>query len=414
MIFKFNKFSFLVLLSFLYASYVISANERNVVAATYVARDVASSDIDSQRQATSPDADKISLRQLCMQLGNNDSAVEDVSASLKQGSNSQDVLKHVQASFQNKTPEWLVDASLRNAPRILKGIYNYLSSRSPDVIVPSFHRFILVGAPGTGKTTLAYALAHRLGYQVVFVPAASLLGHYCNETAVNMQRCFQDVFADNTKKVVIIDELHKLFEHHKEERSDHSQTAAAFWLILDTLEKQYPNIVVMGTANEVSKLPPEIKSRFYGKMIMMPLPNKKQKVQGFKDIINNDCSMLLDKSVDDAFIAAMISQCKGGSLRDIQLLIDAAKMYRYACTTKVTGSRILLTRRHFQQALNKLTKESKVTQESLLDKVYPSLKKWSLVISVVANVMSIARMLQDGSLITIFKMNDTTSASKCY
>jgi broad-specificity NMP kinase len=294
-------------------------------------------------------------------------------------------------------PQWLTHSSLRHAPLLLKGVYNYLSSRRRSAAIPSFHRLILVGKPGTGKTTLAYALADALSYKTIFIPASSLLGHYYNETAVNLQQAFQAIMTDDaTKKMVIIDELHKLFEHHKETKSDHSQTAATFWLILDQLEKHHPNVVVIATANEVSKLPPEIKSRFHGKIITVSMPSTKQKQQAFKNIIAYDCSVMLDQSADDTFLTEIISQCKGCSLRDIQLLIDTAKMYYYASAGNVNNDRcILLKREHFKRALSKLNKEFESTKESFIDKIYSPLKKWSVVISTIASCMSISRMTHE-------------------
>ncbi len=52
--------------------------------------------------------------------------------------------------------------------------------------------------------------------------------------------------------VIIIDELHKLFEHHTDKNSGDSQTAAAFWLMLDQIEKHNPKAIIIGTANNVN------------------------------------------------------------------------------------------------------------------------------------------------------------------
>lgn len=312
---------------------------------------------------------------------------------LEQVINQEPCYESVKFEKHDCVPEWLVRSSFKNAPWLLRGIYNYLRAGTSSIVVPSFHRFMLVGQPGTGKTTLAYALANLLGYQTVFIPATALLGHYRNETAVNMRKCFESIIANGAKKIVIIDELHKLFEHYKEDKSDQSQTAAAFWLMLDTLEKHHPNILVVGTANDVSKLPPEIKSRFHGKMITVPMPTKKQKLLGFKNIIEHDRSLVIDKAVDDKFMNNLISSSKNCSLRDIQLIIDTAKMYRYAAGGMGNQSRITLDRRHFEQAVKKLEQESHENKESLLERIYPRLEKWSLVISVTANIMSISRMV---------------------
>jgi len=282
----------------------------------------------------------------------------------------------------NKMPSWLLHASLKNAPPLVKGILNYLKTYNKYTIVPSFHRMILVGEPGTGKTTLAYALAAALKYETIYIPATSFLGAYRHETAVRIKGCFDQLIAEGpSHKVVIIDELHKLFEHHADEKSDNSENAAAFWLMLDKLERTHPHIIVIGTANSVDKLPPEIKSRFHGKMITIPLPHKNQKLQAFKNILKNDDHILLDKSIDERFIQTISQKLQNCSLRDIQLLVDTAKMFKYSEGDTANGFHIVLEKRHFEQAFKQLNSETEDSKKSLYQRALPNLKEISFCLS---------------------------------
>ena len=313
-----------------------------------------------------------------------------------------------EAKYQDeKSPElslikpfqWLLESSMDNAPKLVKGIVFYLLSRKKctdrlerSMAVTSFHRFILVGPPGTGKTTLAHAIAHALNYPVVFIPATSLLGHFRNETANNIQKMVKEYTSDRLPKVLIIDELHKLFEQHADSRTDDSQNAATFWLALDSIEKSNPNIIIIGTANSVEKLPPEIKSRFSGKIITMPPLDKNQKVQTFKNSIAHDQSVVVDGSVDNAFITRMLQQIQDCSLRDVQLIIDSAKMFNYAQQSiEAIQLPIVLTCANFQQALDQLQAESQVLQESILERFYQKINKWGVVLSAAANVVTLIK-----------------------
>ena len=295
--------------------------------------------------------------------------------------------------------EWILEASMESAPELLKGIFLYLQSRSHCIdesqhhmTIPSFHRFILVGPPGSGKTTLAHAIAHMLNYSIVIIPATGLLGRFKNDTSINIQNFLMRHSSEGLKKVIIIDELHKLFEHHDNDRSDDSQSAAAFWLALDDIEKRNPNIIFIGTANNVEKLPPEIKSRFSGKVITMPAPDKKQKIQAFKNRIAHDQSVILDESVNDFFITKMIQKLQNGSLRDVQLIIDTAKMFYYAEKARSHYTfPIALTRSHFQQALDQLQAESQVLQEKFSDKLCKKLQPWGVVFAIATNACSLVR-----------------------
>lgn len=302
----------------------------------------------------------------------------------------------------NKTPlprpaRWIVESAMENAPELVKGIFTYLQSRypissQPIINIPSFHRFILVGPPGSGKTTLAYAIAEMLGYTYTFIPSADLLGKFRNETAINLQKIIRKCISDGGKRVIIIDELHKLFEHHKIEQTDHSQTAASFWLILDHIEKYLPDIIIIGTANNVDKLPPEIKSRFAGKIINIQAPDKNQKIQVFKNSVIHDQSIILDQSITDAFIAKIIQQMEQQSLRDIRTFIDSAKIFYYAeQTTFNPVLPIVLTRAHFQQALNQLRAESQTLKEGFSDQLCKKLQPWGVVFAIAANMITIIK-----------------------
>lgn len=310
--------------------------------------------------------------------------------------------------------KWIITSALNNAPDLLKGILVYLENNGgDDRTIPSFHRFILVGPPGSGKTTLAHAIAHMLDSPIMFVPATSLLGQYRNETSVNITRFLEQYTTKGNEVVIIFDELHKLFEHHTNDRTDDSQSAAAFWLMLDKIEKCNPHAIIIGTANNVETLPAEIKSRFSGKIITLPLPNKKQKVQAFKNSITYDPDVKLHKSIDDAFIMQIIEEINNCSLRDVKLIIDTAKMFYYAnyyvdveeihdCELP-----IILKKHHFQRALNQLRAESKVLEKSFIEKHLKQLEPWGAFFSMAANITSLMRFPLDISYFLHSNKNHT-------
>lgn len=325
-----------------------------------------------------------------------------------------------QDNYTLQFPEdWILNCALDNAPPLLKGIFTYLQLRNimrkfgdiekaDCMTIPSYHRFILVGPPGSGKTTLAYAVAQQIGYRhrTVYFAAASFFGQYRNEAGSNISRTLNELTVKGRPVVIIIDELHKLFEHHANDHSDDSQTAAAFWLVLDEIQKHNPNAVIIGTANNVDKLPPEIKSRFAGKIIHIPMPSRDQKIYALKKMLRKDENIVRDESFDTLFLENIIDKMGDCSLRDLRLLVDTAKIIYYAekcedgcleykniCdrSADIFKDTIALTKKHFQKALEQLKKESLLTKESLFDseKFTKKLNNWSMVLSIAANVIGL-------------------------
>ncbi len=297
-------------------------------------------------------------------------------------------------SVHNDHEAWLMQSSIQNAPPLLRGICNYLKKNVQAKHIPSRHRFMLVGAPGTGKTTLARAVAWHLNYPIHFVQATSLLGHFRNETSINIRNCFNKFMQDHRPVVVVIDELHKLFEHYTDSKTDHSESAAAFWQILDEFEKAAPHVIVIGTANTVDKLPPEIKSRFNGKIITMPLPSRDQQIKVFYDMIAHDNAVRLDTAINRAYIVSMLDQLHETSLRDVQLLIDTAKMFTYVDEGQCTDNGcVVLKREHFDQAIKQLKKESAVLKRSIFETIGPKIKNIGILLAIAVNSGVLAQMV---------------------
>ena len=77
------------------------------------------------------------------------------------------------------------------------------------------HRVLLVGPPGTGKTTLAEAIAESAGVPLFVVRYETMIGSYLGETATRLKRLFD--YARTTPCVLFFDE----FDAIGKERGDH-------------------------------------------------------------------------------------------------------------------------------------------------------------------------------------------------
>lgn len=84
-------------------------------------------------------------------------------------------------------------------------------------------RLLFCGAPGTGKTLAAEAMAHELGVDLMVVDLASLVSKWIGETEKNLAAVF-DV-AERARSLLLFDEADALFGRRTEARDAHDRHA---------------------------------------------------------------------------------------------------------------------------------------------------------------------------------------------
>lgn len=118
------------------------------------------------------------------------------------------------------------------------------------------NRVLLVGAPGTGKTSLAEAVAEAIAVPLLLVRYDTIIGSYLGETASRLQRVFD--YARTTPCVLFFDE----FDAIGKERGDIHETGE-IKRVVSSLLLQIDNLpsytVVAGATNH-----PELLDQAHG------------------------------------------------------------------------------------------------------------------------------------------------------
>ncbi len=168
----------------------------------------------------------------------------------------------------------LVSYFIDSAPKAIKQLVQCL--KQPEIfhgLIPN--RLLLYGPPGIGKTTLAKVIAQEAGIYYYVIEGSSIATEYKNSGAMNLSRIFSTICAlpANQRIIVIIDEINYHIGKHNDSNNYDANTAPTLWLILDECAKKYPNIFIIGTANDIADMPPQLKSRFSHALVPLNIPN---------------------------------------------------------------------------------------------------------------------------------------------
>lgn len=133
-------------------------------------------------------------------------------------------------------------------------------------------RVLLVGPPGTGKTTLAEAIADAVSASLFVVRYESMIGSYLGETAARLKRVFD--YARTTPCVLFFDE----FDALGKERGDIHETGEIKRVVTSLLMQidELPSYTIVVAATNHPELLDRAAWRRFQLRLSLPLPTQRQ------------------------------------------------------------------------------------------------------------------------------------------
>lgn len=187
---------------------------------------------------------------------------------------------------------------------------------------------LIAGIPGCGKSLSAKATAKLFDVPLLRLDMGRLLGKYVGESEANMRKAIG--LAEAISPCILwVDELEKAFAGIGGSGSGAEVTTRLFGSFLTWLQEKESPVFVVATANDITKLPPELvrKGRF-DEIFYVDLPKREERRKIFEIHIAKRRKADLpeiQKELDD-----ILSKTEGYSGADIEGVVREGVEYAFA------------------------------------------------------------------------------------
>lgn len=225
---------------------------------------------------------------------------------------------------------------------------------------------LIVGLPGCGKSLCAKAAASLFEVPILRLDVGKLMGKYLGESESNLRKAIN--LAEAISPCVLwVDELEKAFAGIGSD-GGHEVTTRLFGTFLTWMQEKTSTTFVVATANDITKLPPELlrKGRF-DEIFFVGLPKDDER----RKIFEIHISKRRKQDVASIDISKLVSLTNGYSGADIEGVVKEAVEYAF------TEDAEILTTEHIVSAIKNTNSLSVIMKESL-DKMTQEYEKRKL------------------------------------
>lgn len=188
------------------------------------------------------------------------------------------------------------------------------------------NKLLFYGAPGTGKTNLAYGIANKLGVPLILVRLDEVISSYLGKTGKNIREIFD--IAERENVVLFLDEIDTLAKQ-RDDSSELGELKRVVTVLLQNIDRFPSNSIMIGATNHEKILDNAIWRRFQMK-VEFKEPSSNSRKAMFKMYLG---SFISDDLLD--LLAAISDQQTGSVIRDVSQKLKKAAILNNQNTVTV-------------------------------------------------------------------------------
>ena len=195
---------------------------------------------------------------------------------------------------------------------------------------------LMVGVQGCGKSLAAKYVARLWGVPLLRLDAGRLYDKYIGESERNLREGMK--VAESMAPVILwIDEIEKAFGTGRSSDEDGGLSARLFGMLLTWLQEKRAGVFVVGTANDLSRVPPELlrKGRF-DEIFFVDLPIEEERREIFRIHLR-----ARNQDPDKLDLDGFASRTEGWSGADIEQAVISSLYESLHRNTKLTDEMVM-------------------------------------------------------------------------